>query len=426
MGLQQILAYGIADFFLVLCALLFTKSRFGRRKTVAVMTFVYLALLFLLCLRAWLQQRGYTSRYTMMLETAVGLVAITTIAEYRDCRAVFGALMSGAYGMCGHTVWKICNTLGAPSPVSLAVLIVVQTVFLGVLVYYLLPSYRVIQEVYRREWRDFCMVLLMLYACMYLLFACFKHPGVTVFHNMVAFVYLITIYLLLMLAFRLFDRLIWDEQEERKQKILTAGMEVLKREVGEVHRAEKRIAEYNQNNLHFVQMIGGMMAEKDYDGVNRVLEQMQSMPDMPKTGKFCANMPLDGVLSYYVRVARERHISIGVEMELPEKTGSYEWELAVVMGNLLDNAIQACVEVEPYTARSIVVKGRSVRGQCLLEIRNTYAGMLVFDETTRLPVSAKGEGHGLGMHSVADFVRQHDGVLDCGTENGWYFVRILL
>lgn len=426
MDFNQVIGYGISDLFLVICVYIFTKRRYSKWCTAVVLAGVYLGILFLVYLRVWLQQRGYVQRYTMLIEAAGGILVMYIMAEYRDSRSLFSVMMAGAYGMFGHMIWKVFMAMEVSLPVALAVEIVIQSVFLFVLVRFLLPSYRRLQDVYRSEWKDFCRVIVMTYACMYLLFACLKRPGVTVFHNAVALVYLMTVYLLLILAFRLFDRILQEEQEMHNQHILNASMAVLKREIGEVHRVERQIAAYNHDNRHFIRMIGGMVAEEDYEGVGRALKQMQCMPAMPNTKKYCDNMPLNGVLSYYTRIARERRIPISVEMELPEKIGEYEWELAVVLGNLLNNAICSCVEVEPYTARNIFVKGRLDEKKCLLEIRNTFSGAIPFDEVSHLPVSEKGEGQGLGLRSVADFVSQHNGVLDCGIENNWYYVKILL
>lgn len=426
MDFSQVIGYGISDLFLVICVYIFTKRRYSKWSTVVVLAGIYLWIVFLVYLRVWLQYHGYVQRYTMLIEAAGGILVMYIMAEYRDSRSLFSVLLAGAYGMFGHMIWKIFMAMEVSLPVALAVEIVIQSAFLFVLVRFLLPSYRRLQDVYRSEWKDFCLVIVMTYACMYLLFACLKRPGVTVFHNAVALVYLMTVYLLLIMAFRLFDRILQEEQEIHNRHILNASMAVLKREIGEIHRVEKQIAAYNHDNRHFIRMIGGMMAEEDYEGVDRALKQMQCMPVMPNTIKYCDNMPLNGVLSYYARIARERRIPINVEMELPEKIGGYEWELAVVLGNLLDSAIQSCVEVEPYTARSIFVKGRRDNGQCMMEIRNTFSGSILFDDITHLPVTKKGEVHGLGMHSVADFVSEHNGVLDCGIENNWYYVKILL
>lgn len=426
MGFYQVVTYGVSDALLFIFTFILTKKRYGWKRSAAAMMGLYLFAMFLICLRAWLNAKGILERGTILIETAASICIMYSIAEYRDCRTLFSILVAGAYGMSGHVVAKIFYTLGASPSVGVAAAAGGQMILLLFLMRYMLPSYRRLQEVYRDEWRYFCLLLVPFYVSMYLLFACLKYPGVTTFHNVVALFYLLTVYLLLVMAFRLFDRLLKEEQEERDQKILSAGMDALKREVGEIRRAEERIAAYNHDSRHFIRMIRAMMAEHDYDGVMQALEQMQGMPALPNTRRYCDNLAVNGMLSYYARMARERHIAISIQVDLPEKLGGHDWELAVVLGNVIENAVLACVEVEPWTERSIYLKGRRAGEQALFEVRNNFSGTVVFDRDTGLPVSGKGEGHGLGMRSVAEFVKQWNGTLDCGVENGWYFLRLLV
>ena len=102
-----------------------------------------------------------------------------------------------------------------------------------------------------------------------------------------------------------------------------------------------------------------------------------------------------------------------------------KWSIEALY-NLLDNAVRACTQVEKWGNRKMTIKVQQIRRQIIFEIRNTYAGKIQFDSETGLPLSQRGEGHGLGMGSVASCVEKWGGILDCGEENGWFFVRILI
>ena len=154
---------------------------------------------------------------------------------------------------------------------------------------------------------------------------------------------------------------------------------------------------------------------------------MQEMPKAASTRHYCGNVPLNGVISYYVGLAERKMIRTEVKLgELPETLSGNEWEFATVIGNLLDNAVQAAAEVQPPEDRLVCIFGRQVGGQTLFEIRNTFSGSVAFDKRTRLPISSRGEGHGLGMQSVAEVVGRWNGTLDCGADGKWFFVRVLI
>ena len=427
MSLQLLVVYGIADFFLVLCMMLFTKRRYSWWVTGVVMTAVYLMLLFLEVFRYEMFCRGYGLRFTMLIGIVFCLWGGFIVSGYRDGRAMFTGFMSGSYAMFGDVAAKILLFMEVPLAVTVVVEVVIHTLLLVLLLHFLLPPYRRLQSISRIEWGMLSILLLMFFIAFYLLYACLKRPDAILFYHLVPLAYLLTIYLLVVLAFQLLGRLNEREVEDREQKILQAGMGALKREVDELHRAERRIAEYNHDSRHFARMLGGMMAEKDYQGVEKTLAEMQSMSVVTSVKHYCANIPLNGMAAYYIRMAEEEKICVATELEkLPEDLGANSWELAMVIGNLLENAIQATAEVEPPEGRQLHIRGRRTGGQVMFEIRNTYAGTIEFDRQSHLPVSGKGSGHGLGMRSVAGFVEKWKGTLDCGVENGWFYVRMLI
>ena len=139
---------------------------------------------------------------------------------------------------------------------------------------FLLPPIRNLQKGYRKEWRLFSMVLGLFSCCMYLLYACLKRPDARVFHHVVPLFYLLCMYVMVTLALLMLVRINEEEIEASQQKILDAGMEVLKREVEQVQQIEKKITEYNHDSRHFNRMIAGMLAEGNYGGVKSAIENI--------------------------------------------------------------------------------------------------------------------------------------------------------
>lgn len=426
MELNQLIAYGIGDFFLIVCLMIFTKRHYGWADTIGVMGVFYLLLLTLEYLRFWMHQNGYSQRYTILIAFVIGTLAVFIISEYRDSRMWFTNLMAILYNMFGVVVAKIMFSMELPLGIVILVETLVHLVLLVLMVCVLLPPYRNLQQVYRKEWRMFTVVQGMFVACMYLLYDCIKRPDTTPALELIPLIYLLTLYVLLAMAMRMLDRLGRTEREAGEQKILEASMEALKREVEEIRRAEHWIATYNHDRRHFVRMIGGMMAEEDYDGVKEALVQAHQKPEAIRRVRYCDNIPLGGVVSYYMRLAKERHIIMTARLSLPEPLGEHDWELAIVLGNLIDYAIQLSGEVEQREDRKICLRARKNGGQTLLEVRNTYAGTIRFDWISNLPVLEQLGRQGLEMKNIQSMVEQWNGTMECGVDGDFYFVRILL
>ncbi len=217
------------------------------------------------------------------------------------------------------------------------------------------------------------------------------------------------------------------EVEEREQKVLSACMGALKMEVSELRRAERRIVEYNHDSRHFVRMLRGMMAEKDYQGVEQALAEMREMPEMTNRNRYCKNVPLNGVAAYYVHIAEEEQIRMTIGLEtLPEDLGENDWELATVLGNILENAVWAVKMVEAPERRRLHIRGYQRGDQTMFEIRNIFSDTAEFDGNVDFLTGESGSGRGLGMRSMIGFVNQWNGTLDCGVDGEWFYVRILI
>lgn len=98
-------------------------------------------------------------------------------------------------------------------------------------------------------------------------------------------------------------------------------------------------------------------------------------------------------------------------------------ELAMVISNLLENAIQACEVLADGRERTIRFACRHV-GRLVLEVSNPCDASVILDEYGH-PL-AQESGHGVGMKSVPAFARGYDGEVLYQIMDGIFRVRILI
>lgn len=121
---------------------------------------------------------------------------------------------------------------------------------------------------------------------------------------------------------------------------------------------------------------------------------------------YCRNSAINAVLSYYEERAHIEHISFSAAVEYPETTAIPDTEIVVLLGNLLENAIDACIQQQ--SGAPLIDLSLRMQGQSLVAVlRNTYTG-------TRLPdngafPSSKHAGEGTGLASVRHIAEKHNG-----------------
>ena len=115
--------------------------------------------------------------------------------------------------------------------------------------------------------------------------------------------------------------------------------------------------------------------------------------DTQKT--FCANFAVNAVFTYYAEEARKNNIDFNVNCPLPELLPVHEPELCALLGNLLENAVDACKELTK-TAPFIRVCGECRQYFVILTIDNPCQNEPK-QENERF-LSTKHSGYGTGTY----------------------------
>lgn len=110
--------------------------------------------------------------------------------------------------------------------------------------------------------------------------------------------------------------------------------------------------------------------------------------------------------------AQKKKIQFDVDFIFPSKQKIDAYDVGVVLDNALENAIEACCEVEGE--KSIYLHAFVKGNLFFIEIENSYSGKVVFDVETGLPVSHKKDAklHGLGISNIQRCAKKYMGDID--------------
>ncbi len=145
---------------------------------------------------------------------------------------------------------------------------------------------------------------------------------------------------------------------------------------------------------------------------------------MHKISKFyCENPAVNAAVCHYADLAEQSGILTEMELDIPRELTVDSLELSMVVSNLLENAIAACLKQSGSKPLSIHFICRNM-GRLLLEIENPCTEDTALGEDG-YPATLE-EGHGIGSKSVVAFAKKYDGELIYNIENGVFRVRLLV
>lgn len=406
----RMLSYCISHVYVMCYLMVFTRRRFSKGKTAAILAAGVLALI-------GLEAAGYANRDNFLKWLLILNLQIWTVqaaaflaAEYRDFRALFTGLSSSNYVLAGTLASLYVYEGTGGLVLSLTVNVTVNLVFLILLFRYLRPYYLRLQQDNREDWKGLCLIPTFFYISIYLLYASLQSAATSWWMYAAVCSYLLLMFLSYLLLFRIVGRVGEEERAKKEGEILSAGIASLKREMEEVRSVEKRFALYAHDRRHFVRMLEGMLANGDNEGVIAALRQKLEY-NFTSLRHFCENVPLDRVISDYADAWEKEGIPYQVQVEIPSALQVNDRELAVVLGNLLENATALYGPTGPVWQRGIRVSLDQKQGSLRIQVCGPFGG---------------GESDAGGLKNTAYFAEKNHASFRCGREGEDFIACLIL
>ena len=145
------------------------------------------------------------------------------------------------------------------------------------------------------------------------------------------------------------------------------------------------------------------------------------------TGKeYCASGAVNALLDHYDGLCRDAKILFDCQVRLPHLARIAPLHLCVIFGNALQNALEAMAELPEGTERTLQVQAVRAEGRLVITVTNPVAGQVSLGRNG-LPVTKKREpGHGFGLLSIRETVRQYDGWMDVEQQGQVFTLRVVL
>jgi signal transduction histidine kinase len=153
--------------------------------------------------------------------------------------------------------------------------------------------------------------------------------------------------------------------------------------------------------------VRGMLSAGNTEEANTYLTGMEERLADADLPKYCANTVLNALVAGYAERCAGLGIAFTVKLVIPESLGVPDYDLCIILGNLLENAVEASLQQQE--GRRIEFVTRNTQAKLLFMVKNNYAGA-IRQENGAL-VSTKATYRGLGLRSVEEVISQHGGHL---------------
>lgn len=212
-------------------------------------------------------------------------------------------------------------------------------------------------------------------------------------------------------------------------KLVDRRIAAYQRELIEIHYAEvenmyRQIRGWRHDYRNHIQVLKSYLAMGDVEAASRYLdalsEDLNTVDPALKTG----NKMTDIILNSKISLARSKQIRVEADAHVPVALSTAEIDLCIIIGNLFDNAIEACMGL-PEQERMIRVYMEMKSTQLYMSFTNSTALKKQKKENGRF-FSTKGQGHGYGLVRIDTIVGRYHGYISRNSEDGAFTTEVLL
>ena len=221
----------------------------------------------------------------------------------------------------------------------------------------------------------------------------------------------------------IYDRLMLSEAERVKSLLLAEQNRSLAGEMEILKDSRKRIRGIYHDMKNHILVLRSYAEQQKYAELDEYLARMQEETQAAVPQVYTGQPAVDSMLHYKIGSAPD--VPVRVEAGIPETLEMDGFDITVILGNLLDNAIEACRRLEKEE-RSVLLSIRLAKNQLFIRMENTFDGQLRTRQGRLLTRKEDGGVHGLGLENVRRVADKYHGLLETEAEGRIFRTKVML
>ena len=211
-------------------------------------------------------------------------------------------------------------------------------------------------------------------------------------------------------------------KKQEYYKHISLQNEFQKNKYNQLSTTYKNLRSYHHDTRKRFLYIEECVINKKYDLIIPYLTESMKYLESSYSRINTGNLVIDSFISNYLLTAQEHSIRLIPDLQLDYSLIPIsDYDLSIILGNLLDNAFNACTKIDNLQGRQINVSIRTdtQHQQFLLRIRNSKSHKPTSESINDLI-------HGYGLNNAKEYVEKNNGILTIKDTDYEYEVVVLL
>ena len=212
--------------------------------------------------------------------------------------------------------------------------------------------------------------------------------------------------------------------KREEDKTIIYQNKLMKQQMDEIENIYMTMRGWRHDYHNHLQSLKGYLSLNKVEQMKNYLNELETDLDSIDTLYHSGNLQLDSILNAKLAIAEKGQIRIHCDASIPPQLHVSDLDLCVILGNLLDNAIESCRKIKDPDERFIRVYIGILKKQLYISITNATSETV--KQRTDHYFTTKLGDHGHGLKRVDQVVKKYDGYLNRQNEPGIFATEIVL
>lgn len=176
---------------------------------------------------------------------------------------------------------------------------------------------------------------------------------------------------------------------------------------------------------HLVILLNQLYEQKEYEKLGQHLRSILQYTEGLQTVKLYGNETIDGLIGYWQMQAQEKNIRFTADIQF-QKIHINDVDLAIVLGNALQNAFTAVENNLLHDNNFINIKIKEKASMLLLAVENSYSGNIVRYNDKFYSAKRGFKAPGTGLENIKMIVEKYDGSSNVSFDNQSFKLQLAL
>lgn len=266
----------------------------------------------------------------------------------------------------------------------------------------------------------FIMAVIVPISCTYITLLSFTIKGIQIwqFSSIVVIMFAVMIS-----VFWLYEKQMKFFSEDNRKKVLEVQNAYYQRQLEYLLLTEQSTRSLRHDMKNHLLSISALAAENNDPSVIQYVNSLSHLFSPAGNNISSGNIVIDSILNNKLSLAAEKEIDLKIDIAVPEKLSVDDIDITILLGNLLDNAIE---NYDKASEHPILFRLRYDKGRLFLHCENAYAGALKKRGISYDTTKPDHRNHGLGLQNINNVVNKYSGELKIKDENNIFCADLLL